>query len=436
MEELPELQAVGVLGPIARAQLGAVLASEHIVAALRGLGAPSDDVLACAPMSMANLGSVRHAPLSCAANLDLADGGEAADELRSMESRRAGLSTLLDCTSIGAGRDPAMLREIAHGCRRLRVILSTGHGSERHGLPGWLRGASEEEIAALMLRELSEGVDGTGGSGEPAVRAGAITAGVSSLPTALELKLLRAAAIASRRSLAPIFVQLAAFAEPEDGLPLQLLAELEGAGAAPSRVCFVLSGLALTLALRDVVCSPLIEAARRGVFVCVAGLGMPDVWLPAETGAPVHLPHDGEIANAVCRLLQAGLGEQLLLSTGVRMRLQRERYGGGGYGHCRDFFVPLLRAGGVAPDALRALTEINAARLLCWWKPPPPPRRSMRPWTCTWCVHVHDGPLHAHERLAEDQMFYDKGDHRYCSTACLSAHRQAGFGPTPAPGGK
>lgn len=405
--------------------LGTVLASEHLVASLRGLSVPSDDVLRCAPLCMANLGAVRHAPLACEANLDLADAAEAQEELRSMEARAPGMCTLVDCTPIGCGRDPVALLQLARNCRRVQVVCSTGYPSEAHGLPGWVRTASDEEIARPMLRELSEGVE------ESRIRVGAITAAVSApTPTPLELKLLRAAAIASRRSLAPVFVQLPALEQPADEAVAQTLAELEAAGASPGRVCLVLAGLSLAACARrpDALCA----ALSRGTFACICGLGMPDVWLPARRDVergPVRLPHDGEIADTVRALLAAGHGSQLVLSTGVRLRLQRERYGGGGYGHCRDFFAPLLRAGGVDDEALRAMTERNAARLLCWWQPPPPAGRTMVRWTCEWCRASYDGPLHEHDRLPEDQRFLEKLGFRYCATECLAQHRLTGFQP-------
>lgn len=382
---------------------------------------------------MANLGAVRHDPLSCEANLDLSDGGEAADELRSMESRAPGMTVIVDCTPIGCGRDAAALLALALGCRRVRVIASTGFPSERLGMPGWVRTATEEEIAELMLRELREGIDlqAAGASpGVPAVRAGAITAAVSTSVTTLERKLLRAAALASRRSLAPIFVQLPAFEKVASEIVVHVLDELEAGGASPSRVCIVLAGLALASAVRSP--TALDSLLVRKAHVCIAGLGMPDVWLPPGvngSGAPVQLPHDGDVATWVHQLLAAGHSSQLLLSTGVRLRLQRERFGGGGYGHCRTFFVPLLRATGVSEDAVRDMTARNAARLLCWWQPPPPPGRTMIQWTCSWCKVTYDGPLHEHDRLPEDQPYFEKLDFRYCSIGCLAKHRETSFKP-------
>lgn len=417
--------AVCVHGP--EEELGWVLPSEHLVAELGGLCTASDALFKCEQLCLANLGVVRRAPLGCAANLDLSDGAEAADELRSMESRVPGVTTVVDCTPIGCGRDAAALRAIALGCRRVRVVVSTGYSSER-AAPGWVRAASEEEVAKTLLRELLEGIEGVAG-----VRAGAITAAVSAHPTDLERKLLRAAGIASRRSLAPIFVSLPAYEDAPDDLAARVLAELEGSGASPSRVCLVLAGLALAAAAR----SPRLLGGPlgRGAHVCLAGLGMPDVWLPAGEaagGIPARLPHDGEAAALVLELVASGRCSQVLVSTGVRLRLQRERFGGGGYGHCREFFAPLLRSGGVGAEALTDMTARNAARLLRWWRPPPPPGRTMVRWACAWCNTSYDGPLHEHERLPEDQSYYEKLGFRYCSTGCLAQHRQAGFKPVAA----
>jgi phosphotriesterase-related protein len=424
-----EGQAVSVLGPLDSSKLGTVLPAEFLVASFQDLCKPSDDLLRCAPLSMPMLGAVRRDPLGCESNLNLTESAEVEDELRSMRSRGAGLTTIVDLTPIGRGRDPAALREIAVRARGVCVISSTGFGPEPT-TPSWLRVAPDEEIAQLMLRELTEGID-LPNAPKPKVRAGVISVSVAASPAECEWKTLRAAAIASRRSLAPVFVQMPAFEHAPATLITQVLAQLEQAGATPARVCIVVGGLTLASVAREP--EPAIGAMRQGAYVCLTHCGMPDVWLPnvgpGRDQLPARLPHDGEIAALARQLLDPGLHlhTRLLLSSGVCMRLQRERYGGGGYGHLRDHLVPLLSSSHVEKGQLRDVTVHNAARLLCWWQPPPPPGRTLITWNCSWCKTQFTGPLHVHDRLPEDQMFYEKFEHRYCSIDCLAAHREAGF---------
>ena len=53
--------------------------------------------------------------------------------------------------------------------------------------------------------------------------------------------------------------------------------------------------------------------------------------------------------------------------------------------------------------------------------------RLTRPWSCHVCHRYFEEAVNPAEDLPTDQNYYEKFDHRYCTMACLSAHRKAGL---------
>ena len=107
--------------------------------------------------------------------------------------------------------------------------------------------------------------------------------------------------------------------------------------------------------------------------------------------------------------------------------LQLRAFGGAGYGHVLERFVPRLRALGVGEDALQAMLRTNAARLLCWLLPAAPAARLVRHWSCTTCHRAFEEACNPAEARPDDQRYYEKRAARYCTMACLAAHRKADF---------
>ena len=77
--------------------------------------------------------------------------------------------------------------------------------------------------------------------------------------------------------------------------------------------------------------------------------------------------------------------------------------------------VPRLSRLGVSKEDLLAITQRNPAELLAWWTPPPPPPPPPKLW---WSC---DGPCAG--RYLEGAPSFTRLEHRYCSLACLKAHR-------------
>jgi phosphotriesterase-related protein len=111
----------------------------------------------------------------------------------------AGGSALVDVTSIGIGRDPLALRRISEATG-VHVVMGAGWYRERV-YPDYIRERSADELAAMIARDVEEGVDGTG------VRAGVIgeIGTERGFISPAQERVFRAAARAHHRTDAPIY---------------------------------------------------------------------------------------------------------------------------------------------------------------------------------------------------------------------------------------
>ena len=119
-------------------------------------------------------------------------GARAVDKMG--ELLDAGFRTFVDPCPIELGRDPELYAEIS-ARSGMRIVCTTGFYTEHlsSGLPFYWRARDPEEIAELYVRELVEGIAGTGG-----IRAGAIKAATGVEVTPAESRCLTGAALAQR----------------------------------------------------------------------------------------------------------------------------------------------------------------------------------------------------------------------------------------------
>jgi phosphotriesterase-related protein len=142
--------------------------------------------------------------------------------------RRYGCRRLLECTPAFLGRDPRLMDRLARAAG-LEIWVNTGiYGAANHKfVPDFARRQAAEELAERFAREWREGVDG--------VRPRFIKTGVNNGPLGeLDRKLVRAAAIASRRT------GLTIASHTGDGrAALEQIELLAAAGVAPSKFVWV-----------------------------------------------------------------------------------------------------------------------------------------------------------------------------------------------------
>lgn len=269
-------------------------------------------------------------------DLVLDDGDKAAAELA--EFRELGGGGLVEVTTRELGRNPEGLRRLAERTG-VHVVATTGHVSEEY----WrgvldLEAVSEAALVEEMVRELTEGIDGT------AVRAGVIKAG-SSLDevTDVEYKVIRAAAAAQRITGAPITTHTTA-----GTAAMKQIRALEKAGADLRHVC-------IGHLDRRLVWEEHLQFARTGVF-----LGYDQI--SKEKYQP-----EFERIRFIMRLVQEGLGDRVCLSGDLARRSYLRAWGGTpGYRYILGEFLPRLIRAGLDEGEVRRLTVDNPVRLLTW----------------------------------------------------------------------
>ena len=99
--------------------------------------------------------------------------------------------------------------------------------------------------------------------------------------------------------------------------------------------------------------------AERGAWLEFDMIGMDYYYADQEAQSP----SDEENARALLRLRDAGLLGSVLISQDVFIKIQLVRYGGTGYAHILDHFVPRLRRHGFTQLDIDTLLVDNPRRV-------------------------------------------------------------------------
>lgn len=335
-------QVESVLGPISPEAMGITLAHEHLLLDARPSWHEPTDArqrrLARAPVTPDILHALRQDPYLNLDNCFLEDEGLAGREAARFAAWGGG--TIVDATCIGIGRDPPALQRISR-TTGLHIIMGTGFYLERTH-PDVVRGATLEELAEWMIRDLKEG--------EAGVQAGYIgEIGVSKAFTAAEEKVLRAAARAQAATGVALSVHLPGW-ERYGHRVLDIIAE-EGGNLSRTILDH------MNPSSRDLDYQT--SLAERGAYLEYDMVGM-EFYFAAEDA---QCPSDEENAHAVARLVSLGYHERLLLSHDVFLKMMLTHYGGNGYGYIPQHFVPRLERHGVSSGMIDTILVTNPARV-------------------------------------------------------------------------
>lgn len=249
--------------------------------------------------------------------------------------RLAGGSALVDATVAELGRDPVGLHDLSEQSG-IHLVAACGHSSQE-----WWDGAldiqSEQELVEELVSELTIGIGVTG------VRAGIIKIGTSLAEvTDTEARIIRAAAAAQQATGAPITTHTTA-----GTMGLEQVRLLDHAGADLSKVC--IGHLDRRLVLEEHM-----EIARTGVY-----LGYDQV-------SKERYATDAGRAELLARLVDAGFGPRVILSSDLARRSDLEAWGGSpGLTHLTTSFVRLLHDRGLG-EAVDGFLVDNPRRLLAW----------------------------------------------------------------------
>ena len=295
-------QLFTTLGPRSKAELGMILPHEHVFVDLRTPDQPG------------------YAKAEAADVVALM-----APQIEAIKAQ--GITALVECSTGGVGRRADLDLAVSRATN-FPIVVPTGNYREPW-IPQWVGKASEAELEAWMLKELTEGIEDTG------VCAGWIklSAGDDGI-TPLEARILRAAARAAKATNAVIGSHTIKGRVVMDQLDI-----IEAEGYTASRFISIHTQAEPDFEMHKAV-------AKRGAWIEYDHVGRDP---------------DEEVAPLILRALEAGLGEQLLLSHDLGW-FDPALPGGGTprpYSHLVDSMLPKLRAAGVGEAMIVRLTEIN-----------------------------------------------------------------------------
>jgi len=276
-------------------------------------------------------------------NVVLSDLDVAVDEL--MEYAKAGGKTLVELTNRGIRRDAAGLKYISEKTG-VNVIMGCGYYKSKWH-PVDMDEKTVEQIAEEMVKDITEGVEGTG------IRAGIIgEIGVSESLTANEEKVIIASAQAQLKTGVAINVHVHLnIAAREEELRMHVLDILEGEGVELNRV--IMSHFRPRTDEVDYH----ERIARRGAYVEYDMFGMEVLNCPS-------IPSYEQESVSIKELIERGFLEKILVSQDVCYKQLLTRNGGWGYAHILNNVTPRFKENGITGEQIQAMMVENPKRVL------------------------------------------------------------------------
>jgi phosphotriesterase-related protein len=309
-ESMTEGKIMTVKGPVSARSLGLILPHEHLFTDLRGPFVPE---------------------------YGKADPDRVAQVTRPYldAAYQAGVTALVECSTVGVGRNIQVLRRLAE-ITPVHIIAPTGVYRQAY-IPNDLLEIDEISLSDLWVRDLRVGMDGT------PVMAGFIKIAMSDDgPTPLEVRNLRAAARASRQTGAVVASHTIG-----GDLARREMDILEEAGQNLDRFIWVHANAEPELRYHK-------QAASRGAYVEFDSIGAP--WQDEEA-----------LVRMVLAMIEAGYIDRILLSHDAGWYDPSNPDGkpeGGwrGFTDLVERFLPALIARGVTREQVRRMVEENPVR--------------------------------------------------------------------------
>ncbi len=338
-----------VLGLIEPSQLGVTLVHEHLMSDGSGWFVEPADAfekdMAYRPVSPDILWWLTYHRFTNLDDLTCNDEQEAVDEV--MHFKLAGGCSLVEMSNIGLGRSPKALARISRKTG-LNIVMGSGYYIDS-SLPPDMDAKSEDEIVDEIVRDIEEGVDGTG------ICSGLIGEIGCTWPlTDNERKSLRAAGRAQKLTGANLNIHPG---QHEDSA-MQVVRIVEEAGADLTKT--TMDHIDRAVRQRE----NRVALAKTGVMLEYDLFGR-EGYYPMEH-RKIDLPNDHMRINEIMDLMSLGYTTQIVISQDIWNKTQRRRYGGWGYAHILDNVLPVMRAKGMSADEIRTIMVDNPARLFAF----------------------------------------------------------------------
>lgn len=301
-----------VKGVIAKETLGVTTPHEHALIDIRNQypGEPAPGTLGWDGLvSKEHYDLLMSDPYALRDNLVLEDEALAIAEVGAFA--KAGGQAFVDVTPYGIGRNPQFLKRLSDETG-LHVVAACGYYTgDAH--PAAVADLSVEALADTMIRELTEGIDGTN------IKAGIIgEIGTSFTLSDGEIKVLHASAIAHLKTGAPVMVHLCPWSQHGMTVVDILVAD----GVKPDRICLCHTDVLLDAA-------DMKQLLARGIYLEFDNFGK----LFTSGSAYGRFPSDEERLDVLYQLIDAGYADQLLLSCDICLKNLLLVHDGPGYAH-------------------------------------------------------------------------------------------------------
>ena len=336
-----------VLGPVVPDQIGVTMMHEHLLADATVLyeepAAASDKFMSRQPITIETVNWLRYHYTNHMDNLRQGDVNVAIDE--TMMFKREGGGAMVDCTVTGMSPDPEGLAKISMATG-IHIVAATGFYIQPSH-PNEVSTMSEEELAALMVREITQGMNGT------SVKAGIIGEIGCSWPLHPdELKVVGASARASRQTGAAISIHPGR----DEAAPMEIMDVLKRAGVGVDRI--IMGHLERTIFDR----ARLKELAETGCYLEYDLFGQNISYYPI---APhIARPSDAQRIETIEWLISEGHIDQIVVAHDAGAKANLTRWGGHGYGHILRVVAPWMRRRGMEEWQIEAILVHNPQRAL------------------------------------------------------------------------
>ena len=243
-----------------------------------------------------------------------------------------GAQSAIEVTTNDMYRDVKKLKEISE-ITKLNIVAATGfYLSEYH--PEWLTNASAEQIADVMVKDLTEGIDGSD------IKAGVIGEIASSKDgfVGQEKKVLIASALAHTRTGAAVTTHTG------KATAIETIETLLSNGVEPDKI---------VIGHQD-----LVDDTEYHLSLLKYGVN-----IGFDTCGKISYQSDEVRAMNIKKLIDAGYGDHIMLSNDISRRTYFTSYGKFGYTAVLERVVPLLKEYGCSQEDINKLLIDNPARI-------------------------------------------------------------------------